>query len=152
MHTAAIHEDRLVRSFTASLGSTKLLLLLVLRKVRQTLRAGCAAHLFLPDDKRLIFFKQSSVKENGSGAHERCFALPSPGRETRRTIYRGLAVTHSFSFDVEHGYARADGISIPDTHALLWYLINLPALGVNARLAFDEADAGQALIYIPASS
>jgi PIN domain nuclease of toxin-antitoxin system len=37
-----------------------------------------------------------------------------------------------------------------DTHALLWYLINSPALGANARLAFDEADAGQALIYIPA--
>jgi len=39
---------------------------------------------------------------------------------------------------------------VSDTHALLWYLINSPALGVNARLAFDEADAGQALIYIPA--
>lgn len=39
---------------------------------------------------------------------------------------------------------------VSDTHALFWYLINSPALGVNARLAFDEADAGQALIYIPA--
>src|SRR6266850_6916694 len=39
---------------------------------------------------------------------------------------------------------------VSDTHALLWYLINSPALGANARLAFDEADAGQALIYIPA--
>jgi PIN domain nuclease of toxin-antitoxin system len=39
---------------------------------------------------------------------------------------------------------------VSDTHALFWYLINAPALGVNARLAFDEADAGRALIYIPA--
>lgn len=39
---------------------------------------------------------------------------------------------------------------VSDTHALFWYLINSPALGVNASLAFDEADAGQALIYIPA--
>jgi PIN domain nuclease of toxin-antitoxin system len=39
---------------------------------------------------------------------------------------------------------------VSDTHALFWYLINSPALGVNARLAFDEADSGQALIYIPA--
>lgn len=39
---------------------------------------------------------------------------------------------------------------VSDTHALLWYLINSPALGTKARLAFDEADAGQALIYIPA--
>jgi predicted nucleic acid-binding protein len=39
---------------------------------------------------------------------------------------------------------------VSDTHVLFWYLINSPALGINARLAFDEADAGQALIYIPA--
>jgi hypothetical protein len=39
---------------------------------------------------------------------------------------------------------------VSDTHALFWYLINSPLLGVNAHLAFDEADAGQALIYIPA--
>jgi predicted nucleic acid-binding protein len=39
---------------------------------------------------------------------------------------------------------------VSDTHALFWYLINSPLLGANARLAFDEADAGQALIYIPA--
>lgn len=39
---------------------------------------------------------------------------------------------------------------VSDTHALFWYLINSPALGVNARLAFDDADAGPALIYIPA--
>ena len=40
---------------------------------------------------------------------------------------------------------------LSDTHALFWYLINSPSLGVNARLAFDEADAGQALIYLPSS-
>jgi PIN domain nuclease of toxin-antitoxin system len=39
---------------------------------------------------------------------------------------------------------------VADTHALFWYLINSPSLGINARLAFDEADANQALIYIPA--
>ncbi len=39
---------------------------------------------------------------------------------------------------------------VSDTHALFWYLINSRALGANARVAFDEADAGQALIYIPA--
>src|SRR5437588_10393202 len=39
---------------------------------------------------------------------------------------------------------------VADTHALFWYLINSSALGADARLAFDEADAGQALIYIPA--
>ncbi len=33
---------------------------------------------------------------------------------------------------------------VSDTHALFWYLINSPALGANARVAFDEADAGQA--------
>ena len=39
---------------------------------------------------------------------------------------------------------------VTDTHALFWYLINSSELGPNARLAFDEADAGQALIYVPA--
>lgn len=39
---------------------------------------------------------------------------------------------------------------VADTHALFWYLINSPSLGPDASLAFDEADAGQALIYIPA--
>ena len=39
---------------------------------------------------------------------------------------------------------------VTDTHVLFWYLINSSALGANARLAFDEADSGQALIYIPA--
>lgn len=39
---------------------------------------------------------------------------------------------------------------VTDTHALFWYLINSPALGANASLAFDEADTGQALIYVPA--
>ncbi len=39
---------------------------------------------------------------------------------------------------------------VADTHALYWYLVNSPLLGHNASLAFDEADAGQALIYVPA--
>jgi PIN domain nuclease of toxin-antitoxin system len=38
---------------------------------------------------------------------------------------------------------------VADTHALFWYLINSSELGSNARLAFDEADAGQAFIYVP---
>ena len=39
---------------------------------------------------------------------------------------------------------------VADTHALLWYLQNSPLLGKNASAAFDEADSGNALIYIPA--
>ena len=39
---------------------------------------------------------------------------------------------------------------VADTHALLWYLQNSPQLGQNANAAFDEADNGNALIYIPA--
>ncbi|CAN5857362.1 hypothetical protein BH20ACI4_BH20ACI4_34800 [soil metagenome] len=40
---------------------------------------------------------------------------------------------------------------VADTHALLWYLQNSPRLGQNASAAFDEADNGNALIYIPQS-
>jgi PIN domain nuclease of toxin-antitoxin system len=39
---------------------------------------------------------------------------------------------------------------VTDTHALFWYLINSPLLGAGASHAFDEADNGEALIYIPA--
>ena len=39
---------------------------------------------------------------------------------------------------------------VADTHALLWYLQNSPRLSQNANAAFDEADNGNALIYIPA--
>jgi PIN domain nuclease of toxin-antitoxin system len=39
---------------------------------------------------------------------------------------------------------------VTDTHALFWYLINSPLLGADANAAFDEADNGQALIYVPA--
>ena len=39
---------------------------------------------------------------------------------------------------------------VSDTHALFWYLINSPLLGAGANTAFDEADNGQALIYVPA--
>ena len=38
---------------------------------------------------------------------------------------------------------------VADTHGLLWYLRNSPLLGKNASAALDEADAGNALIYIP---
>lgn len=39
---------------------------------------------------------------------------------------------------------------VADTHAVFWYLINSPLLGANASQAFDEADNGNAIIYIPA--
>jgi len=39
---------------------------------------------------------------------------------------------------------------LTDTHALFWYFINSPLLGAGANRAFDEADNGQARIYIPA--
>lgn len=39
---------------------------------------------------------------------------------------------------------------VADTHALFWYLINSPQLGASASKAFDEADTGAALIYVPA--
>lgn len=38
---------------------------------------------------------------------------------------------------------------VADTHALFWYLLNSPLLGANASAAFDEADNGEAVIYIP---
>ena len=38
---------------------------------------------------------------------------------------------------------------VADTHDLYWYLINSPLLGANASAAFDEADNGNAIIYIP---
>ena len=39
---------------------------------------------------------------------------------------------------------------VADTHALFWYLINSTELGSKARLAFVEADNGQAFTYVPA--
>lgn len=39
---------------------------------------------------------------------------------------------------------------LADTHAIYWYLINSPLLGANASQTFDEADNGNAVIYIPA--
>jgi PIN domain nuclease of toxin-antitoxin system len=39
---------------------------------------------------------------------------------------------------------------VTDTHALFWYLVDSPSLGHGANVAFDEADNGQALIYVPA--
>ena len=38
---------------------------------------------------------------------------------------------------------------LADTHAVYWYLINSPLLGANASQVFDEADNGNAVIYIP---
>lgn len=38
---------------------------------------------------------------------------------------------------------------VTDTHSLFWYLTNSPLLGTNASNAFDEADRGAALIYVP---
>ncbi len=39
---------------------------------------------------------------------------------------------------------------VADNHALFWYLTNSSLLGKNASAAFDEADDGNATIYIPA--
>ncbi len=39
---------------------------------------------------------------------------------------------------------------VTDTHSLFWYLINSPLLSKNANAAFDEADNGNATIYISA--
>lgn len=39
---------------------------------------------------------------------------------------------------------------VTDTHALYWYLINSPRLSAKANAVFDEADNGQALLYVPA--
>jgi PIN domain nuclease of toxin-antitoxin system len=39
---------------------------------------------------------------------------------------------------------------VADTHALYWYLTDSPRLGPGADRAFDEADQGAALVYVPA--
>ena len=39
---------------------------------------------------------------------------------------------------------------VTDTHTLFWYLSRYPRLGENASLAFEEAEAGEATIHIPA--
>src|SRR3989338_7145965 len=41
---------------------------------------------------------------------------------------------------------------VADTHSLLWYMSNSPALGFNARQAFDKAEEGDAVILISAIS
>lgn len=38
---------------------------------------------------------------------------------------------------------------VADTHALFWYLSNSKKLGKRASAAFDEADQGNAYIYVP---
>ena len=39
---------------------------------------------------------------------------------------------------------------VADTHTLFWYFTASPSLGAQAHAAFNEANQGQALIYIPA--
>ena len=39
---------------------------------------------------------------------------------------------------------------VTDTHALIWYLVGSSRLGHKARVAFDEAVAGNAQVIIPA--
>jgi hypothetical protein len=39
---------------------------------------------------------------------------------------------------------------VVDTRARLWYSIASPRLGSNAKAAFDEAAAGNAILIIPA--
>jgi PIN domain nuclease of toxin-antitoxin system len=48
------------------------------------------------------------------------------------------------------GAVRAVTGYVTDTHALYWYLTDSPRLGGQADAAFDEADAGRAIIYVPA--
>src|SRR5437870_8296396 len=39
---------------------------------------------------------------------------------------------------------------VANTHTLFWYFTTSPSLGAQAHAAFNEANQGQALIYIPA--
>jgi PIN domain nuclease of toxin-antitoxin system len=39
---------------------------------------------------------------------------------------------------------------VADTHALFWYLVDSPRLGEDASATFDEADRGEAVIFISA--
>jgi PIN domain nuclease of toxin-antitoxin system len=39
---------------------------------------------------------------------------------------------------------------VADTHAIFWYLTDAPQLGDQASAAFEEADNGLALVYLPA--
>jgi hypothetical protein len=39
---------------------------------------------------------------------------------------------------------------VTDTHALSWYLIDSPRMGARADQAFNEADQGAAVIFVPA--
>ena len=41
---------------------------------------------------------------------------------------------------------------VADTHSLLWYMSNSPALGSSARKVFDKAEEGNAVILISAIS
>jgi PIN domain nuclease of toxin-antitoxin system len=39
---------------------------------------------------------------------------------------------------------------VSDTHAFYWYLVDSPRLGPQADQAFNEADQGAAVIFVPA--
>jgi len=39
---------------------------------------------------------------------------------------------------------------VADTHALFWYLTGSRRLGPDAKAAFEEAEIGAAIIYVPA--
>ncbi len=39
---------------------------------------------------------------------------------------------------------------VADTHAIFWYLVDSPRLSNAASTIFDKADAGGAVIYLPA--
>ena len=69
MSAAEIQHYRLFFSITARPGSEHVLLLLVLRKVGQSLRAGSAAHRCLLDDSDLYSSNTLVSKDNRAGAH-----------------------------------------------------------------------------------
>lgn len=39
--------------------------------------------------------------------------------------------------------------TVTDTHGLIWYLENSPRLGLGADQAFNAADQGEAVVYVP---
>jgi len=41
-------------------------------------------------------------------------------------------------------------VYVADTHSLLWYLYDVPRLGLRAEAAFREVSAGRATLLIPA--
>lgn len=41
-------------------------------------------------------------------------------------------------------------VYVADTHALLWYLADSPRLSSAAKQTFNQAEAGQATVVVPA--